>query len=289
MDFYSTPNRWPSRVATFMTLAGHVLFGWWVMADVTPPMPLPTEKVMSVALISMPAITPVSEVRPVDFTEPEPPTPNTEITPPIETLALLEALPELLREETPELVIEEMPELLKEETPEWVREKPPEPLKKMEEPAPEPVQMKPEPPPPPPPKKVERPPPVEPKPVEAMPAPSPPVTEPVQTAKLEPRAAMESEQALVEPRFDADYLDNPIPDYPRLSRRLGEQGTVMLRVLVSRQGAATKVLLADSSGSPRLDEAAQEAVRNWRFVPARQAGRDQEGWVIVPVVFKLEG
>jgi len=91
------------------------------------------------------------------------------------------------------------------------------------------------------------------------------------------------------PVFNASYLHNPAPRYPLAARRNGEQGTVTLKVLVTRQGTAASVSLERSSGSPRLDHAASDAVRAWRFVPARQGAEPVEAWVLVPVVFRLEG
>jgi protein TonB len=64
---------------------------------------------------------------------------------------------------------------------------------------------------------------------------------------------------------------------------------VRLKVLVTREGRAAQVDLDKSSGSPALDTAALEAVRNWQFVPARRGQEAIESWVLVPVVFKLEG
>ena len=89
------------------------------------------------------------------------------------------------------------------------------------------------------------------------------------------------------PRFDADYLDNPAPAYPGLSRRLGEHGRVLLRVLVSPEGLATQVEVRESSGYERLDKAARDTVRNWRFVPARQGTQGIAAWVQVPISFLL--
>ncbi|MBX3679054.1 MAG: energy transducer TonB [Rhodocyclaceae bacterium] len=89
-------------------------------------------------------------------------------------------------------------------------------------------------------------------------------------------------------RFDAAYLNNPAPAYPALARRLGEEGTVRLRVWVTRDGRAGKVELARSTGSPRLDRTALETVSRWRFEPARENGIAIEQWVIVPIKFKLE-
>ena len=58
------------------------------------------------------------------------------------------------------------------------------------------------------------------------------------------------------------------PTYPPTSRRLGEEGTVRLKVLVDERGRARDVQVAKSSGFARLDEAAMTAVRKWRFVAA---------------------
>lgn len=94
---------------------------------------------------------------------------------------------------------------------------------------------------------------------------------------------------LIPPRFDADYLHNPPPPYPPLARRMGEQGRVVLRVLVSADGHAERVELRTSSGSPRLDESALATVRRWTFVPARQGDQPVPAWVLVPISFTLEG
>ncbi|MEW5893666.1 MAG: energy transducer TonB [Pseudomonadota bacterium] len=93
--------------------------------------------------------------------------------------------------------------------------------------------------------------------------------------------------ALTPPRFDAGYLNNPPPGYPALSRRLGEQGRVLLRVRVSEEGLAREVLVQEGSGFARLDQAAREAVLRWRFLPARQGGAAVEAWVLVPISFSL--
>jgi protein TonB len=89
------------------------------------------------------------------------------------------------------------------------------------------------------------------------------------------------------PRFDAAYLDNPRPAYPAVSRRGGEQGRVLLRVLVDAAGAPTQVSLQTSSGHERLDRAAQSAVARWRFVPARRGAEPVAAWVTVPIEFSL--
>jgi protein TonB len=89
--------------------------------------------------------------------------------------------------------------------------------------------------------------------------------------------------------FEAGYLRNPLPRYPLAARRAGEHGTVTLRVLVTRDGLPARVDVEKSSGSTHLDRAALEAVRAWRFAPARQGAEPVESWLLVPVVFRLEG
>lgn len=108
------------------------------------------------------------------------------------------------------------------------------------------------------------------------------------TALPAPVAAPRAEPVVTPPAFNAAYLRNPPPRYPPAARRNGEEGTVMLRVLVTIDGAAARVELDRSSGFALLDGAAQDAVRGWRFVPARRGTQNIEDWVRVPVVFRLE-
>ena len=94
---------------------------------------------------------------------------------------------------------------------------------------------------------------------------------------------------LIRPRFDAAYLHNPRPVYPPLSRRLGEEGKVLLRVRVSAEGQPIAVDVEESSNFERLDEAARQVVARWRFVPASHGDESVEATVIVPIVFRLGG
>jgi protein TonB len=129
-------------------------------------------------------------------------------------------------------------------------------------------------------------------PAPASPAPAPPPAPRTLASAAAPSAAANhgaSRATVTAARFDAAYLNNPPPAYPALSRRMREQGRVLLRVLVTADGRAGRIELSESSGSSRLDAAAEAAVARWRFVPARQGDRDVDAWVIVPIVFKLEG
>ena len=100
--------------------------------------------------------------------------------------------------------------------------------------------------------------------------------------------AAPTEESFSQARFDANYLRNPAPPYPALSKRMGEEGKVVLRVSVNSQGTADSVEIKSSSGSPRLDESAQKTVRNWKFVPAKRGDTPVQSWVLVPIIFKLE-
>lgn len=122
----------------------------------------------------------------------------------------------------------------------------------------------------------------------SAPAPAP-ITAPPATAAVAAPAVSNAPPATVSPaRFDAAYLNNPEPKYPPLSRRLGEEGKVLLRVRVSPDGKAAAVDLEKSSNFVRLDEAARQAVAHWRFVPAKRGEEAIETTIIIPLVFRLE-
>jgi protein TonB len=118
-----------------------------------------------------------------------------------------------------------------------------------------------------------------------VPAPPAPVVAPVpEPARQEPEDVVLSREVLA-----ATYLRNPKPGYPGASRRLGEQGTVHLRVYVTAAGDAERVELKSSSGFPRLDQSARDAVARWKFTPARRGNQDVDAWVVVPIKFSIKG
>lgn len=125
------------------------------------------------------------------------------------------------------------------------------------------------------------------KPVPPQPLP-PTQTPPAPPQSQAPVAAQAAAATPTAPRFDADYLDNPKPVYPPISRREREQGKVLLRVHVDAGGAADQVEMQAGSGFERLDKAAIAAVSRWRFVPARQGSEPVAAWVMVPIVFSLK-
>ena len=117
----------------------------------------------------------------------------------------------------------------------------------------------------------------------------PPAPAPVPPGPIDGGVSGGGSGTLTQPIFNADYLDNPAPPYPAISRRQGEQGRVLLRVLVNIGGTADEVQVRTSSGFPRLDEAAQNTVRRWRFVSAKRGAEPVAAWVLIPISFRLEG
>ena len=119
---------------------------------------------------------------------------------------------------------------------------------------------------------------------QAAPAePAPTESKPAAVAAGPSAPARPRETQSTPPVHDAAYLNNPKPRYPLFARRSGIEGTVYLRVLVSRDGRPLQVNVERSSGS-----AALEAVRGYKFVPARQGQEPVEQSVTVPVVFRLD-
>ena len=96
-----------------------------------------------------------------------------------------------------------------------------------------------------------------------------------------------AEDKIEPPRFGVAYLNNPAPDYPAMSRRIAEEGRVLLKVLVTAGGNAETVQIEKTSGYSRLDNAAIEAVKKWQFIPAKKAGQTLSAYVLVPVKFSL--
>lgn len=90
------------------------------------------------------------------------------------------------------------------------------------------------------------------------------------------------------PSSDAEYLQNPKPVYPPMSKRLNEQGTVLVRVLIGVDGTALKAEIQQSSDFDRLDQAALATVLKWRYVPGKRGGKPEAMWFTVPIVWGLK-
>ncbi|MVV48361.1 energy transducer TonB [Pseudomonas sp. PB120] len=122
------------------------------------------------------------------------------------------------------------------------------------------------------------------KPVEqppAPPAPPQPVAAPAPPAPSAPKPVTPASA-------NAGYLHNPAPEYPSLAMRRGWEGTVLLRVHVLASGKPGEIQIQKSSGRDQLDDAALAAVKRWSFVPAKQGDIAQDGWVSVPIDFKIK-
>ena len=111
---------------------------------------------------------------------------------------------------------------------------------------------------------------------------------PASAASGSTRPAPASVAAVVLPSSDADYLQNPKPAYPPVSKRLGEQGKVIVRVLIAADGTPQKAELRQSSGFERLDQVALATVLKWRYVPGKRGGVPEAMWFNVPINFVLE-
>jgi protein TonB len=85
----------------------------------------------------------------------------------------------------------------------------------------------------------------------------------------------------------ARYSDTPKPVYPENARREGREGRVLLRVMIDEQGKTKTAAVNRSSGSDALDQAALDAIKRWRFHPARADDKPVESWVNIPIDFRL--
>lgn len=83
------------------------------------------------------------------------------------------------------------------------------------------------------------------------------------------------------------YINAPRPVYPPLDARMGNEGTVTLRVLINEKGRAEKVEVQKSSGSLRMDDAARDAVMRALFKPYLEDGKPTPAYAIVPINFTL--
>ncbi|WP_334119716.1 energy transducer TonB [Limnobacter sp.] len=122
---------------------------------------------------------------------------------------------------------------------------------------------------------------------EPVPQTAPTVPTPPAPPAQQATPAPEAPAPVTPPRTDAAHLNNPAPQYPALSRRLGEQGRVMLDVYILPDGSVGEIKLNKSSGFPRLDNAALQAVKNWKYVPAKRGNKPIAFWYVQPVSFVL--
>src|SRR5262245_22874410 len=148
-------------------------------------------------------------------------------------------------------------------------------------------------PPPPPPPKIETPPPFVPPPEVAIEIPQEAASTAIQTVTnvrpTAPPPPVAQPQAVPRTAPKSDPR-RPLsqPEYPPSSRRAGEAGTVILEVYVLETGRVGEARVKQSSGFPRLDEAAvREVKRSWRLVPGTENGKPVPMWGQFAVTFKL--
>ena len=84
-----------------------------------------------------------------------------------------------------------------------------------------------------------------------------------------------------------EYIKAPQLIYPNLSRRLGESGTVVLRILINEKGLPEQILIQKSTGYNNLDEAGRQAAQRARFKPIIENGKPVPVYVLVPLTFQL--
>jgi protein TonB len=136
---------------------------------------------------------------------------------------------------------------------------------------------------------------VAPDPVVIVPQPAPIAIATVRELPPEPVVAVAAPAApaaaapapVTPPDASAASLRNPAPRYPIESRRKREEGTVRLRVVITTDGRVKTISVAKSSGFERLDEAALETVRKWKFKPGEQSGVPVEAVGFLSIPFKL--
>ncbi len=109
-----------------------------------------------------------------------------------------------------------------------------------------------------------------------------------QASEKKPVVGNPGAAAVYMPNADASELNNPKPPYPAISRRLGEQGRVILKACVSSTGGIDSLNLIKSSGFDRLDRIALETVQRWKFIPARRGQQPVAMCYQLPIQFTLE-
>ena len=119
-------------------------------------------------------------------------------------------------------------------------------------------------------------------------APTPPAPVPAPPPPAPPAPPAPAPEVVVQPSSNATYLNNPKPAYPAASRRLGETGRVIIRVLIGTDGRAQEARIQRSSGFDRLDQVALEPARDrWRYRPGTRNGVPEPMWFNVPINFEL--
>ncbi|MDR6962437.1 energy transducer TonB [Shewanella putrefaciens] len=126
--------------------------------------------------------------------------------------------------------------------------------------------------------------------VQADKEPSPVVVEPVAVTAPQAQTLLATdsgiESVLIPPQLLSDADSTP---YPKMAKRLRQQGVALLKVKVSEQGECLQVALVSSSGFDLLDRAAMDYAKSWLFESAHKNGEKVSAWVEIPVHFSIRG
>lgn len=107
-------------------------------------------------------------------------------------------------------------------------------------------------------------------------------------ASASPIASQPANPGAIDIFQQVTYLDRSMPLYPASARKRGIEGRVLLQVEVDAAGLPVLIRLVESSGSEALDRAALDAVRQWKFKPARRANHPIAATVTIPIHFRLD-
>ena len=119
-------------------------------------------------------------------------------------------------------------------------------------------------------------------------APSPPEPAAPAAATAEPSPAPAAPAVPRTITSGVEYIQAPKPEYPAVAKRMGEEGQVILHVLVNEKGRSERVEIQKTSGSPRLDEAGRQSVQRALFKPYIENGKPMAVYAIVPIKFQLD-
>jgi len=112
-------------------------------------------------------------------------------------------------------------------------------------------------------------------------------TDYIAAKSMSPSQHQGNDSVMLAPRYNGPGLTNPRPKYPRLARKKGYAGDVLLKVNVSKIGIVAAVSIAQSSGFSLLDQSALRTITTWRFLPAESGGDAVDAEILVPVSFRL--
>ena len=122
------------------------------------------------------------------------------------------------------------------------------------------------------------------------------ISEPIQTPNtvsnntpvLAQNYSSNTNEKATQPRGSAGYKNNTHAEFPEIAIDNGWEGRVILKVHVLPNGKPQSISIETSSGHEILDESAVKTVGQWEFEPAKLGNTPVDGWVSVPINFKLD-